>query len=61
MFNQSFLQPKKGLKLKAMIEPSNVVDKYTVCVKRNDTIVRYLPKGPKGRFAKTIFFFLKTE
>ncbi len=40
---------------------NNVVDKYAVCVKKNDTIIGRLPKEPKGRFAKIIFFFHRAD
>ncbi len=50
-----------GEKLKAMMRPNNVGDKYSFCVKINDTMVGHLPKGPNGRFAKTIFFFLRAD
>ena len=42
-------------------EPYNVVDKYAVCVKKNDVIVGHLPHGKKGRFAKMIFHFLRGD
>ena len=38
-----------------------VVDKYPVCVKKNDVIVRHLPHGKNGRFAKMIFYFLRAK
>ena len=40
-------------------EPYNVVDKYPVCVKKNNVIVGHLPRDKKGRFAKMIFYFLR--
>ena len=33
-------------------------DKYAVCVKKDKVIVRNLPLGETGRFAKLIFYFL---
>ncbi len=41
--------------------PDSVVDKYASCMKKIDTIVRHLPKGPNDRFAKTNFFFLRAD
>ena len=43
------------------MEPDNVIDKYTVCVKKNDVIVGHLPHGKNGRFAKMIFHFLRAD
>ena len=43
------------------MEPGNVVDKYAVCVKKNNMIVGHLPLGKNGRFAKTIFYFLRAD
>jgi len=47
--------------LTTAMEPDNVVDKYAVCVKKNDEIVGHLPLGKNGRFAKTIFYFLRAD
>ena len=37
------------------IEPHNPVNKYAVAVKKNEKVVRHLPLGENGKFAKTIF------
>ncbi len=42
--------------LEAMMELNNLVDKYTLGVKKKYTYIDHLPKGPNARFAKTIFF-----
>ena len=47
--------------LKAVPEPKNVVDKYVVCVMLGDKIVGHLKKGRTGRFAKTVFYFLRAD
>ena len=47
--------------LKAVPEPKNVVDKYPVCVMLSDEIVEHLKKGRSGRFAKTVFYFLRAD
>ena len=39
------------------MKPDNVVDKYTVFVKKNDVAVGHLLHRKNGRFSKTIFFF----
>ena len=45
----------------AVPEPSNVIDKYMVCVQRDGEVVGHLMKGKSGRFAKTIFYFLRAD
>ena len=47
--------------LKAIPESKNVVDKYAVCVMLGDEIVGHLKKGRTGRFAKTVFYFLRVD
>ena len=42
-------------------EPDNPKDKYAVCVKKENRIVGHLPLGKSGKFAKTIFYFLKAD
>ena len=37
------------------------MDKYTVCVKKENKIVGHLPLGKSGKFAKTIFYFLRAD
>ena len=37
------------------------MDKYAVCVVKNNDIVGHLPKGKNGKFAKTILFFLRAD
>ena len=38
-------------------EPGNLVDKYVVCVKKENETVGNLPLGKDEKFAKTVFFF----
>ena len=47
--------------LTTAVEPDNVVDKYAVCVKKNNVIVGHLPLGKNERFAKMIFYFLRAN
>ena len=50
-----------GEKLDAAMQPSKIKDKYAVSILqggRNKVIV-HLPLGKSGKFAKTIFYFLK--
>ncbi len=50
---------KNWKELEAMMELNSLVDKHTFCVKKNDTILEHLFKGPNGYLAKTIFFSLR--
>ena len=43
------------------VEPDNVVDKYAVCLKKNNAIVGHLPHSKNGRFTKMIFYFLRED
>ena len=43
------------------MEPDNLMDKFAVCVKINEKIIGHLKKGSSGRFAKTIFYFLRSD
>ena len=40
-------------------EPGNLVDKYVVCVKKENETVGHLSKD--GKFAKTVFYFLRAD
>ena len=52
--------PVVGEKLAGVMESNNLMDKYVVAVKSSDeSIVGHLPLGKSGKFAKTIFYFLK--
>ena len=53
--------PKQGEQLDVLMEPDNRMDKFAVCVKINEKIVGHLKKGTSGRFAKTIFYFLRSD
>ena len=43
------------------MEPSNTFDKYAVAAMRGGHVVGHLKSGKSGRFAKTIFCFLKGD
>ena len=43
------------------MEPANPVDKYAVAFKKNNVVVGHLPLGCSGKFAKTIFYFLRAD
>ena len=53
--------PKQCEQLDVLMEPDNRMDKFAVCVKINEKIVRHLKKGTSGRFVKTIFYFLRSD
>ena len=42
-------------------EPDNAMDKYAVCVKKENKIVGHLPLEKSGKFAKMIFYFLRVD
>ena len=43
------------------VEPHNPVDKYAAAVKKDEKVVGHLPLGENGKFAKTIFYFLRVD
>ena len=43
------------------MEPDNSADKYAVAVMNKGRVVRHLMKVKSGKFAKTVFFFLRTN
>ena len=53
--------PFEKEELTAMMEPKNIEKKFAVVVTRNESVVGRLPKGKTGRFAKTIFYFLRAN
>ena len=55
--------PEIGENLDAQIEPNNQTTQLTntLFLYENLKKLRHLKKGATGRFAKTIFFFLKDE
>ena len=56
------MDTKVGEHLEVQCEPENPLDKYAVCLKTsNGTIVRNLKKGKSRRFAKTIFYYLRSH
>ena len=43
------------------IEPGNCVDKYAVCVEKDKKVVGHLKKEESRKFAKIIFYFLRSD
>ena len=54
-------KPTVNEDLETEMEPTNVMDKYAVCVKKNTSIVGHLPLGKNGKFAKMILYFLRAD
>ena len=42
------------------MEPDNIEDKFAVAIMKKECLVGHLPKGKTGRFAKTVFYFLRS-
>ena len=55
------LTPIIGEVLKCRMELDNDIDKHVVAVTNKDRVVRHLIKGKNGKFAKTVFFFLRID
>ena len=53
--------PKQGKQLDVLMKPDNRMDKFALCVKIIETIVGHLTKGTAGRFARTIFYLLRSD
>ena len=53
--------PKLGEELNVRIEANNLVDKFALCVEKDGNIVGHLKKGVSGKFAKTVFYFLRSD
>ena len=53
--------PLIGQFLSCEREPDNPMDTNVVCVKKENKIVGHLPLGNSGKFAKTIFYFLRAD
>ena len=44
------------------MEPTNKLEKYAVAVKGKDgDVIGYFSLGKSGKFAKTVFYFLKSD
>ena len=48
--------------LQGFMEPTNKLDKYAVALKGKDgDVIDHFPLGKSGKFAKTVFYFLKSD
>ena len=43
------------------MKPDDCVDKFAVCVGKGKTVFGHLKKGNSGKFAKTNFYFLRSD
>ena len=55
--------PFVGEKLYVAMQPDNIMDKYAVAIfqEGKQKVIGHFPLGKSGKFAKTIFYFLKTD
>ena len=50
------------VELQGFMKPTNKLDKYAVAViGRDGDVINHLPLGKSGKFAKTVFYFLKSD
>ena len=42
-------------------EPENEIDRYAVAVTKEPRVIGHLKKGKTGRYAKTVFYFLRAN
>ena len=55
-------EPVFGEILNTRMEPQNEVDKYAVAVlDKEKSVIGHLPKVTSGKYAKTIFYFLRND
>ena len=51
-----------GNEVLGFMEPTNKLEKYAVPVKgKDEDIIGHLPLGKSGKFARTVFYFLKSD
>ena len=58
---QIYWNPVIGEELVTSREPDDMKDAFAVCVLQDEKIVGHLKKGDNGRFAKTVFYFLRAD
>jgi len=57
----NYWKPILGENLSTRPEPENEIDKYAVAVTKGARVVGHLKKGKTGRYAKTVFYFLRAN
>ena len=50
-----------GEKFNVLMESDSRVDKFAVCVEKDQTVFRHLKKVDSEKIAKTIFYFLRSD
>ena len=50
-----------GQNLSTPLKPENEIDKYAVAVTKDARVIEHLKKGNTGRYAKTVFYFPRTN
>ena len=53
--------PILGENLSTRPEPKNEIDKYAMAVTTDARVIGHLKKGKTGRYAKTVFYFLRAN
>ena len=54
--------PSVGDEVQGFMKLTNKMDKYAIAVKKNNgEVIGHLPLGKSGKFAKMVFYFLKTD
>ena len=53
--------PILGENLSTRSEPENEIDKYAVAITKDARVIGHLKKGKTGRYAKTVFYFLRAN
>ena len=53
--------PILGENLSTRSEPENEIDKYAVAITKDTRVIGHLKKGKTGRYAKTVFYFLRAN
>ena len=53
--------PEIGKQLEVRIKPDNCVDRYAVYMEKDKKVLGHLKKGEPGKFAKIIFYFLRSD
>ena len=59
--HKTLWNPSIGEYLSCERERDNPMDKYAVCVKKKNKIAGHLLLRKSGKFAKTIFYFLRAD
>ena len=55
------MTPILGENLSTRPEPETEIDNYVVAVTKNARVIGHLKKGKTGRYAKTVFYFLRAN